>query len=124
MDAVAHYGAVLSGGGLRNPGGCGPRRALSSQNPIPVQDRDSPGRLVLGFHVNDRSRTSRGAISETIEVAFNICIEFTCKSEFAEREALFKSELARVVSVFNQKVGDLANENILRQQSAMSDKII
>ena len=79
---------------------------------------------MLGFHVNDRSRTSRGAVSETIEVAFKICIEFTCKSEFAEREALFKSELARVVSVFNQKVGDLANENILRQQSAMSDKII
>ena len=79
---------------------------------------------MLGFHDNDRSRTSRGAISETIEVAFKIGIEFTCKSEFAEREALFKSELARVVSVFNQKVWDLANENILRQQTAMSDKMI
>ena len=100
-----------------------------------MQDRDGPGRLVLGFHDNDRSRTSRGDTSETLEVAlsrimdeedfnsFKTGIEFTCKSEFVERDALLRSELAQVVSVSNQKVVDLANENILQQQTAMSNKI-
>ena len=41
-----------------------------------MQDRDSPGRgydkLVIGYHDNERSRTSRGDISETLEVALEV----------------------------------------------------
>ena len=132
---IVSFSGVPSSGGLHNPGKCGQRRVPSSRNPIPVQDHDGPGRLVLGFHDNDRSRTSRGDTSETFEVAlsrimdeedlnsFKTGIEFTCKSEFVERDALLRSELAQVVSVSNQKVVDLANENILQQQTAMSNKI-
>ena len=52
--------SVLLGGGLSIPLG---GRTPSPQSPIPLQDRDSPGRgydkLVIGYHDNERSRISR-----------------------------------------------------------------
>ena len=62
--------SVLLGGGLSIPLG---GRTPSPQSPIPLQDRDSPrrgyGKLVIGCHDSERSRTSRGDTSETLDVA-------------------------------------------------------
>ena len=128
--------SVLLGGGLSIPLGW---RTPSPQSPIPLQDRDSPGRgygkLVIGYHDSERSRTSRGDTSETLEVAlsrimdeedfksFKTDIDSISRAEFIEREAILKSELAQVFSVSNQKIVDVANENILQQQAVMSKKI-
>ena len=76
-------------------------RTPSPQSPIPLQDCDSPGRgydkLVIGYHDNERSRTSRGDISEPLEVAlgrimdeddfkaFKTEIYSGSKAEFIER---------------------------------------
>ena len=55
--------------------------------------------------------------------SFKTDIDSVSKTEFMEREAILKSELAQVLSVSNQNAVDLANENILQQQAVMSNKI-
>ena len=46
-------------------------------------------------------------------------VDSVSRAEFVERDAILRSELARVLSVSNQKDVDLAKENILQQQAVM-----
>ena len=113
----------------------GDRRDNAPVIAIPIQDYVDPNRLVVGWHDNDRSRSSHGGAGLTVNSVlsgiigddefdtFKTNLESVWETKYADKEKILRADLERALYLSTTNVAYAAQMDVDSEMAVMAERM-